>query len=84
MEIYQDYDYMDKKIKRFILRDDCDSQWDDLIEFEEYVNLQDIYDAIQYVKDNIEDYTNEDIYDALDKLGKYRIEFIGQLLHVLY
>lgn len=72
------------EIKRFILRDECDSQWDDLIEFEEYVNLQDVYDAIQYVKDNVEDYSNEDIYTALDKLGKYKLEYIGQLLHVLY
>lgn len=72
------------KVKRFILRDECDAQWDDLIEFEEYVNLEDIYEKIRYVKENVEDYTNEDVYAALNELGKYKLEFIGQLLHVLY
>lgn len=72
------------KVKRFILRDECDTQWDDLIEFEDYVNLEDIYEKIRYVKENVEDYTNEDVYAALRELGNYNLEFIGQLLHVLY
>ena len=72
------------EIKRFVLRDECDAQWDDLIEFEEYVNIQDIYDAIENVKENVEDYSNEDIYDALEELGKYKLEYIGQLPYILY
>lgn len=72
------------KIKRFILRDESDSKLDDLIEFDEYVKLQDIYDAVNYVRFNVEDYSNEDIYAALEKLGKYHLLFLGDLTHVLY
>ena len=72
------------KIKRFILRDGVDPQFDDLIEFEKEVNLDDIIKAVEYVKNNIEDYTNEDIYDALDKLGDYTLTYIGALEIVEY
>lgn len=72
------------KIKRFILRDDCDRQFDDLIEFENDVLLDDIYSVIAYVKENVEDYTNEDIYQALSQLGKFTIDFIGQLRIIEY
>lgn len=72
------------KINKFILRDSADSQFDDLITFENDVLLEDIYNQINYVKENVEDYTNEDIYIALNQLGKYTIEFIGQCEIVEY
>ena len=66
------------KVKKIILRDDTDSQFDDLITFEEPVLLEDIYSTIRYVKDNVEDYTNEDIYIGLkNNIGNFTIEFIG-------
>lgn len=72
------------KINRFILRDEADTQFDDLITFENDVLLEDIYSQINYVKENVNDYTNEDIYIALAQLGKFTIEFIGQLKIIEY
>lgn len=72
------------KTNKIILRDEADSQFDDLITFENDVLLEDIYSQISYVKQNVEDYTNEDIYIALQQLGKYTIEYIGQYEIVEY
>lgn len=72
------------KTKKIILRDSCDSQFDDLITFDEPQLLEDIYSQISYVKQNVEDYSNEDIYIALGQLGKYTIEYIGQYEIVEY
>lgn len=63
---------------KFILRDSCSSQFDDLITFDEKINKYDVINLIENLKKNNEDYTNEDIYEELDKLGKYSIEYIGQ------
>lgn len=73
------------KVKKIILRDGTDSQFDDLITFEEPVLLEDIYSTIKYVKDNVEDYTNEDIYIGLkNNIGNFTIEFIGSYEIVEY
>ena len=72
------------KVKKIILRDSADTQFDDLITFEEEQLLEDIYSQINYVKENVEDYTNEDIYIALMKLGSYTIEWVGQFEIVEY
>ena len=72
------------KIKKFILRDKANTQFDDLITFENDVLLDDIYSQIDYVKKNVEDYTNEDIYISLAQLGKFTIDFIGQLEKIEY
>lgn len=71
-------------VNKIILRDEADSQFDDLITFKNDVLLEDIYKQIDYVKQNVEDYTNEDIYQALSKLGQYTIEYIGQYEIVEY
>lgn len=63
---------------KFILRDSCSSQFDDLIIFENKVNKYDVINLIENLKKNNADYTNEDVYKELDKLGKYSIEYIGQ------
>ena len=63
---------------KFILRDSCSSQFDDLITFDEEINKYDVINLIENLKKNNEDYTNEDVYKELDKLGKYSIEYIGQ------
>lgn len=72
---------MNKKyVKSFILRDSSDKQFDDLIEFENPILLEDIYKVVNKVKqDLIGEYTNEDIYNALDILGKYNLTYIGAL-----
>ena len=66
------------KINYFILRDKADTEFDDLIYFKEKVLLEDVIKQVDFVKNNIEDYTNEDIYNSLKKLGKFTIQWIGQ------
>jgi hypothetical protein len=63
---------------KFILRDMADSQFDDLITFDEKVNKNDIINLIENLKKNNEEYTNEDVYNELAKLGSFTIEYIGQ------
>lgn len=65
-------------VNKIILRDSCDSQYDDLITFDKDVSLDDIKRVIEEVKNNNnEDYTNEDIYKELKKLSSFEIEWIG-------
>ena len=64
-------------INKFILRDSADSQFDDLITFKEDVLIDDVYSAIASVKENVEDYTNEDIDIALKQLAPVTVEWIG-------
>ena len=64
-------------VNKIILRDSCDSQYDDLITFDKDVSLDDIERAIEEVKNNNEDYINEDIYKELKKLSSFEIEWIG-------
>ena len=63
---------------KFILRDSCSDEFDDLITFDEKVNKNDVINLIENLKKNNADYTNEDVYNELAKLGKYSIEYIGQ------
>ena len=63
---------------KFILRDIADSQFDDLITFSGKVNKDDIINLIENLKKNNNEYTNEDVYKELAKLGNYTIEYIGQ------
>lgn len=64
-------------VNKIILRDSGDSQYDDLITFDKDVSLDDIERVIEEVKNNNEDYTNEDIYEELKKLSSFEIEWIG-------
>ena len=64
-------------VNKIILRDSCDSQYDDLILFDKDVSLDDIERAIEEVKNSNENYTNEDIYKELKKLSSFEIEWIG-------
>lgn len=64
-------------VNKIILRDSGDSQYDDLITFDKDVSLDDIKRVIEEVKNNNEDYTNEDIYKELKKLSSFEIEWIG-------
>ena len=64
-------------VNKIILRDSCDSQFDDLITFNKDVSLDDIKRVIEEVKNSNEDYTNEDIYKELKKLSSFEIEWIG-------
>lgn len=63
---------------KFILRDSCSDEFDDLITFDEKVNKSDVINLIENLKKNNEDYTNEDVYEELRKLGSFSIEYIGQ------
>lgn len=66
------------KVNKIILRDSADSGFDDLITFDNDILLEDIYDKVNWVKENIEDYTNEDVYIALKQLSPFTIEWVGQ------
>lgn len=66
-------------IQSFILRDETDSQFDDLIQFDKPVRKLAVVECINFVRNNIEDYTNEDIYNALGLLGDYTLTYIGSL-----
>ena len=66
-----------EKVSKIILRDSADSQFDDLIEFEEEIDLELIKKVVEEVKQQ-EDYSNEDVYKALERLGKYTLLWIGQ------
>ena len=71
-------------INKCILRDGTDRQYDDLITFKENVLIDDVYNAIASVKENVEDYTNEDIYVALRQLAPITIEWIGNYNVIQY
>lgn len=66
------------KVNKIILRDSADSSFDDLITFDNEVLLEDIYSQVAYVKENVEDYSNEDVYIALKQLSPFTLEWIGQ------
>ena len=65
-------------VNKIILRDSGSALYDDLVIFDDYVLLIDIEKKIEEVKDNNENYTNEDIYDALDELSSCEIIWIGK------
>lgn len=69
---------MNRKVKTIILQDESDSYYSDLITFDNEVFLKDVINKIDYVKDNIQDYTNEDIYRALTELSDFSIKWLGQ------
>lgn len=69
---------MNRKVKTIILQDESDSYYSDLITFDNEVFLKDVINKIEYVKENVEDYTNEDIYRALTELSDFSIKWLGQ------
>lgn len=66
-----------KKVRKILLQDECDSYYTDLITFDNEVYLEDVVNKIEYVKENIEDYTNEDVYNALGELSDFSIQWLG-------
>lgn len=69
---------MNRKVKTIILQDESDSYYSDLITFDNEVFLKDVINKIDYVKENVEDYSNEDIYRALTELSDFSINWLGQ------
>ena len=67
-----------RKVKTIILQDESDSYYSDLITFDNEVFLKDVINKIDYVQENVEDYTNEDIYSALAELSEFSINWLGQ------
>ena len=65
-------------VSKIILRDSGSELCDDLVIFDKDVSLIDIEKKIEEVKDKNENYTNEDIYNALDELSSYEIIWIGK------
>lgn len=57
-------------ITKFLLIDDCDDNFTDLIIFDKPVSKKRLYNAITKVKcDMCGKYTNEDIYKGIDTLN---------------
>ena len=63
----------------FLLKDEADDNYTDLIVFKDNINKKDIINTIEEVKRNNKYYTDEDIYNALDKLGEYYVMWLGGL-----
>lgn len=65
-------------INKILLRDNCDAFFTDLIEFNRDTTKEEIWNVVIKCKNEIEDYTNEDIYEYLDKyIGIKSIEFLN-------
>lgn len=67
------------KIRKILLRDNCDSFFTDLIEFERDTTLEEINNVMNKCcnEDLPSEYTNEDIYNYLDKyIGIKNMEFL--------
>ena len=63
------------KVKKFLLQDNVDRSFCGLVVFKNDVDLEDIENAIDYVKKAFPtSYTDKDVFKALDELGTY--EFI--------
>ena len=75
-----------KKVKRILLQDDTDDFYTDLIEFEREVDYIELYTLIEDCKNRLKnDYTNKDIYSAIDRLGvPYKVIFMGTLDKISY
>ena len=69
---------MNRKVKTIILQDESNSYYSDLITFDNEVFLKDVINKIEYVKENVQDYTNEDIYRALTELSDFSINWLGR------
>mgnify|MGYP006957391387 CR=1 FL=1 len=60
----------DKMIDRFLLTDNCDESYSDLIIFKEPININEVYKAVNKVTTELEGtYTNEDILSGLEVLN---------------
>ncbi len=78
--------HYDKKISKFLLTDNADDFYTDLIEFEKPVSLLKVYEVInQCTSELAGTYTNEDIYRYLDTLNiSYTITFLGNYETIYY
>lgn len=66
------------KIKRILLSDLGDTFYTDLIEFKRDTTKKEVQDIITKCINEIEDYTNEDIYKYLEKeIGIENLIFLG-------
>ena len=66
------------KIRTILLSDNCDDFFTDLITFKRDTTSEEIWDIIIKCKNEIDDYTNEDIYEYLDKfIGIEELTFLG-------
>ena len=74
-----------KKVRKIILADNVDGNYQDLIEFAEEVDLKDIEEAVAKVKDVYPtSYNNEDIWKALDELCSNKITCLFDVERVEY
>lgn len=65
------------KINKILLTDDGDNFYTDLVTFKRDTTKSEIYNIIQKCKEEVEEYTNEDIYKFLGKyIGIKSIEFL--------
>lgn len=77
------------RTKEFLLQDEADDYYTDLIVFDHYVEFADIYKTIQSVKDKYKDevdetYTCDEIHEALWNLCPFSYHWLGQLDTIKY
>lgn len=78
--------YKDKYITEFLLTDNCDESYTDLIKFEEPILKSRVEKIILLcMHEKCDEYTNEDIYEYLDKLGvNFTITWLGNCEKIYY
>ena len=65
------------KIKKILLSDETDNFYTDLITFKRDTTKMEVFETIRKCKEEVEEYTNEDVYKYLNKqIGIESIEFL--------
>ena len=76
------------KVEQILLYDNGTNdkmEFMDLITFKEEVDLEKVKNVIKLTQEVVEDYSNEDIYEALKHyFGEYELVWLGQLPEVAY
>ena len=76
------------KVEQILLYDNGTNdkmEFMDLITFKEEVDLEKVKNVIKLTQEVVEDYSNEDIYEALKHyFGEYKLVWLGQLPEVAY
>lgn len=77
------------KIKEFLLQDEANEYYTDLIVFDDYVELADVKKAVQAVKDKYKDeidetYSCDEIHQALWELCPFTYYWLGVCNTITY
>jgi len=88
VNMYYD-EYKIGRIREFLLQDEADDYFTDLIVFDHYVELADVRKVIQDLKDKYKDnpdttYDCDEVFAELDKLCPFTYYWLGELDTIQY